>query len=210
MDQISIEFEKRYDRKPGYPRKQFKSWKIPAEIILDHFLLDGTPIVGTVTIGSVSLSFVSHTTSGGEFSIGKGLADILSNRKRLASAGSVKFRILVEMDDFWFQREVTSSLKDTVSSRLAKIKLAEKKPAKKVVQSIVFIRNPDIVAQKLYEAAGRCQRCQKSAPFNRKIDNIPYLEVHHINRLADGGDDTLKNTIALCPNCHRQYHYGCV
>jgi 5-methylcytosine-specific restriction protein A len=32
--------------------------------------------------------------------------------------------------------------------------------------------------------------------------------VHHRVRLADGGDDTTDNAVALCPNCHRKAHYG--
>ncbi|MFM5358466.1 HNH endonuclease [Aeromonas veronii] len=39
-------------------------------------------------------------------------------------------------------------------------------------------------------------------------DGTPYLEVHHKEKLADGGEDTLENTIALCPNCHRKFHFG--
>lgn len=38
--------------------------------------------------------------------------------------------------------------------------------------------------------------------------NIPYVEVHHIKRLADGGEDTLKNIACLCPNHHREIHFG--
>lgn len=37
---------------------------------------------------------------------------------------------------------------------------------------------------------------------------IPYVEVHHIKRLADGGEDTLKNIACLCPNHHREIHFG--
>ncbi|MGH8437576.1 MAG: HNH endonuclease [Pseudomonas sp.] len=33
-------------------------------------------------------------------------------------------------------------------------------------------------------------------------------EVHHKVRLADGGLDTVENAIAVCPNCHRQAHFG--
>lgn len=36
----------------------------------------------------------------------------------------------------------------------------------------------------------------------------PYLEVHHKVPLALGGDDTVANATALCPNCHRQNHFG--
>ena len=38
--------------------------------------------------------------------------------------------------------------------------------------------------------------------------NLPYIEVHHIIRLADGGEDTLKNVACLCPKHHREIHCG--
>lgn len=37
-------------------------------------------------------------------------------------------------------------------------------------------------------------------------DNNPYLESHHIIWLSKGGDDSIENTVALCPNCHRKMH----
>jgi predicted HNH restriction endonuclease len=30
----------------------------------------------------------------------------------------------------------------------------------------------------------------------------PYLEIHHIRPLADGGADHPLNVAAVCPNCH--------
>ena len=35
-----------------------------------------------------------------------------------------------------------------------------------------------------------------------------FLEVHHIKWLSNGGEDSVENALALCPNCHRQAHYG--
>ena len=54
-------------------------------------------------------------------------------------------------------------------------------------------------------AEGKCQYCGNDAPF---IDNNgqPYLEEHHVKRLADGGSDTIDNVVAICPNCHRKIH----
>lgn len=65
-----------------------------------------------------------------------------------------------------------------------------------------------MVAEVLYRANGHCENCKSAAPFLRDLDNSPYLEVHHKKTLADGGDDTVENAIALCPNCHRKAHYG--
>ncbi|MBR2089207.1 MAG: HNH endonuclease [Fibrobacter sp.] len=81
-------------------------------------------------------------------------------------------------------------------------------PQKSIVRTSVYIRNPEIVAAVLKRANGVCEKCKQPAPFKRKKDGSPYLEVHHIKQLKDGGADTMDNAIALCPNCHRKKHYG--
>lgn len=77
------------------------------------------------------------------------------------------------------------------------------------VQSTVtqFVRDPEVVAWVLDQASGHCECCDLKAPFLRE-DGSPFLEVHHVQRLADGGEDTVNNAVALCPNCHRELHYG--
>jgi 5-methylcytosine-specific restriction enzyme A len=55
------------------------------------------------------------------------------------------------------------------------------------------------------KAGGICQLCRKPAPFKNR-DGEPYLETHHIIPLADGGQDSIENVVALCPNCHRKMH----
>jgi 5-methylcytosine-specific restriction protein A len=60
----------------------------------------------------------------------------------------------------------------------------------------------------MLRAKGLCEACGCKAPFIRISDGTPYLEIHHIEPLADGGDDTVKNATALCPNCHRRAHYA--
>lgn len=96
----------------------------------------------------------------------------------------------------------------TNKERLEELKKASKKPTQIIVQQAVFVRNQLVVVEVLLRANGHCEQCKKPAPFLRDSDNTPYLEVHHIVRLADGGDDTVDNAIALCPNCHRKAHYG--
>ncbi|KAA1164453.1 HNH endonuclease [Pseudoalteromonas fuliginea] len=49
--------------------------------------------------------------------------------------------------------------------------------------------------------------CNNEAPF-KKENGEPYLEVHHVLPLSEGGSDTIKNTIAVCPNCHMKFHYS--
>jgi len=54
-------------------------------------------------------------------------------------------------------------------------------------------------------AKGHCELCKEKAPFADQSGK-PYLETHHIEWLARGGADTVGNTVALCPNCHRKMH----
>ena len=116
------------------------------------------------------------------------------------------FEVVSKFSDF--DAAVQKSLKLDIKTRLARLAKAPKKPKKIQKTFDVFIRNPDVVAQALIIAAGKCGKCSNPAPFLRKTDSSPYLEVHHIARLSDGGDDTVENAIALCPNCHREAHYG--
>lgn len=66
-------------------------------------------------------------------------------------------------------------------------------------------RNPYIVEHAKRRAKGSCELCKSPAPFKGK-DGQPYLETHHIVWLARDGADTVENTVALCPNCHRRMH----
>jgi len=68
-----------------------------------------------------------------------------------------------------------------------------------------FQRNPYVTAYTLRRAGRCCELCNNPAPFV-KPNGEPYLEVHHIKHLAEGGYDTIDNTVALCPNCHRKIH----
>jgi 5-methylcytosine-specific restriction protein A len=60
----------------------------------------------------------------------------------------------------------------------------------------------------LLRANGVCEKCKNPAPFFRAKDDTPFLEIHHKIHLANGGEDTIENAIAVCPNCHREFHYG--
>ncbi|MGL1606734.1 HNH endonuclease [Vibrio parahaemolyticus] len=105
-------------------------------------------------------------------------------------------------------KNVSLSLKDTSEERLFRLKSANKRPEVIDSKTKLYRRNPDVVAETLFRANGRCQNCGNDAPFRRKSDDTPYLEVHHIEMLSAGGLDCITNTVALCPNCHRERHYG--
>lgn len=56
-------------------------------------------------------------------------------------------------------------------------------------------------------ADGICEGCDSSAPFVNE-DGDPYLQVHHLEALSDGGADEPENVTCLCPNCHYRIHHG--
>ncbi|MEY1594106.1 HNH endonuclease [Burkholderia sp. Bmkn7] len=107
-----------------------------------------------------------------------------------------------------FDEAIRRSSSDSRTARQTRLKVAPKLPERITVSTYAYLRNPDVVAEVLDIAQGQCQECGKPAPFPRKSDGSPYLEVHHRVRLAEGGEDTVENAIALCPNCHRKMHYG--
>jgi len=71
----------------------------------------------------------------------------------------------------------------------------------------VYSRSPEVVAWVLRQANGICEACGDPAPF-AAANGRPFLEVHHVTRLVDGGPDIVENAVAVCPNCHRRLHYS--
>ncbi|MBP2312931.1 HNH endonuclease [Azospirillum soli] len=106
------------------------------------------------------------------------------------------------------EREVRRAQRSSTAERRQRLASAPRAPVTVTVVTKAFIRNPDVVAEVLERAAGTCEGCGHAAPFARRSDGTPYLEVHHKVPLAAGGDDTVENAVALCPNCHRNEHYG--
>jgi 5-methylcytosine-specific restriction protein A len=82
-----------------------------------------------------------------------------------------------------------------------------KQPEKTYSNVTNYTRDPKVKAWVLKEASGQCEYCEADAPFIT-AEGQPFLEVHHLRRLADRGSDTVSNAVALCPNCHREMHYG--
>jgi len=105
------------------------------------------------------------------------------------------------------EKKITES-KLMRGGREERLKKANKRPEEIEVVSKTFKRNADVITAVLDRANGFCEKCESKAPFIRAKDNTPYLEVHHVIQLADGGEDSVENAIAVCPNCHRECHYG--
>ncbi|MGJ0475731.1 HNH endonuclease [Klebsiella variicola] len=120
-----------------------------------------------------------------------------------------------DLEDKWCYRQVKSEFEEEVeaatklspSARNQILVTESKTPELIEVTTRVYKRSPYVVAEILLRANGKCQNCKRNAPF-LKEDGTPFLEVHHIEWLSKGGEDSVENAIALCPNCHRQAHYG--
>lgn len=102
------------------------------------------------------------------------------------------------------------ALIDTLSDEKLKELLKQKNKAaeKKPLSSIRYERDATVRVAVLRRAAGICEMCNSDAPFKRKKDGVPFLEVHHVQPLSLGGYDIVSNCKAVCPNCHRKAHYG--
>ncbi|MDU9050974.1 MAG: HNH endonuclease signature motif containing protein [Candidatus Electrothrix sp. Rat3] len=93
--------------------------------------------------------------------------------------------------------------------RLLALSKKQKQGRRKIqATTSVYLRNPYLVELTKRQAGGKCQDCNKPAPFVSKKTGEPYLEVHHIIPLAEDGPDSRENLLALCPNCHRKRHHG--
>jgi len=69
-------------------------------------------------------------------------------------------------------------------------------------------RSPTVTAIAKLRADFRCEieGCGYE-PFIGS-QSLLYIEIHHIVRLADDGEDSLENTACLCPAHHREIHFG--
>ena len=102
-----------------------------------------------------------------------------------------------------FQRAISKLSNDELERRARRRSKHRFSKKKHVVTDIA--RDPYITAFIKRKAGGVCQLCGMSAPFLDKYGE-PYLEHHHIEWLSKGGADSINNSSALCPNCHRKMH----
>lgn len=86
-----------------------------------------------------------------------------------------------------------------------RINFMPSKASTRQVSTTTYERNSYVAEYARRRARGKCQLCEQPAPFNDR-NGQPFLEVHHIIWLSRGGEDTINNTVALCPNCHRKMH----
>jgi 5-methylcytosine-specific restriction endonuclease McrA len=105
-------------------------------------------------------------------------------------------------------REVSKIIREKKLSDFDFSSNIRKYPVESRKKILYYDRDPDVVAGALLYANGVCQGCNTKGPFKRDSDGKPYLEVHHIQPLSEGGSDSFDNVCALCPNCHKLLHLG--
>lgn len=190
-------------------------WKAPEHLISKPG--SGTPISYSRTIpletarrlrfyspeGEKALKFISENAIDKQTL--RGIRRLTAASARLLEA----FFTLTEeefIEDF--ERQLQKSFKDGDEIRRKRLENAPRMPEKVSMTKTGFKRNPDVVVEVMKRANGFCEACGKPAPFIRASNGKPYLEIHHKVSLANGGEDTVENAIALCPNCHREMHFG--
>jgi 5-methylcytosine-specific restriction protein A len=112
------------------------------------------------------------------------------------------------------KKELPESKEETARKKAQKLPLDQlefqarysiKESSRREVVSEVFDGDKIVSEYAKRKANGICQLCNMPAPFKNR-DGDPFLEIHHIVPLAEGGQDTIDNVAALCPNCHRKMH----
>ncbi|MFE5321658.1 HNH endonuclease [Paenibacillus sp. NPDC056579] len=84
-------------------------------------------------------------------------------------------------------------------------KYARKTSSRREGKVTNYYRDPYVSEYAKRRANGDCQLCEQRAPFYN-MQGEPYLETHHVIWLARGSEDSIENTVALCPNCHKKMH----
>lgn len=178
-----------------------------SQATMDYFLTSIGKDNGAEFLAKALFSFarnISYRTAQGDSLPG----DRSLYAKHLAACQEPVSKLAEASSDSEFIEEVQQASNDGPEKRRRRLEAAVKKP--RLVPRLIFVfeRNADVVAEALLNANGVCQICFKPAPFKRVSNNSPYLEVHHRTPLTEGGDDSVENAIAICPNCHRDEHFG--
>lgn len=177
--------------------------------------------------GSPNISLLNRDPHDLRLAIGREVGDLKENSSIDSKGGNRFKRVLIHVPIFsnadWTavahaDHELETYSPTADSERLDRIvELLRKQDIKKpegttqpkqtVVTTTAFLRDPLVKAWVLNNANGICEACFEPAPFSRP-DGSAYLELHHLLPLSEGGEDTIGNALAVCPNCHRRLHHG--
>lgn len=109
------------------------------------------------------------------------------------------------MEQYLFEKQKKMKRLSTTEVKERAKQFGAKKVGSRNTVVKIYERNPYVAEYAKRRAKGICELCEQEVPFLNKKGE-PYLETHHIEWLSNGGEDTVENTVALCPNCHRKMH----
>lgn len=178
--------ERRYGREPGDIEKNGSVATIEARVINGSDGFDQVPAEDSYE--AIVDRYPEHFT--GE---AVSLARLRLEREREHFAPTA--------DEAEFEKRVA----ELRSRQSMKLPAGSQEPERRKVTSIAIIRDPAVKAYVLKLAGGLCELCRSEAPFIHQ-NGYPFLEVHHVKPLAEGGSDRVSNMVAVCPNCHRAAH----
>jgi len=116
------------------------------------------------------------------------------------------FRGLVDSEIVRLGGSIPDAMLGSALDDLDDAPLGNASPPRVPYQGTFIVRDERVRKAVLKRAKGRCEHCGDLG--FEKPDGSNYVETHHILSLAEQGPDTLDNVIALCPNHHREAHYG--
>jgi len=91
---------------------------------------------------------------------------------------------------------------------LMRAKSANPRPRQDRTEAPLYARDPAVRAWAMVRSDFRCEVPGCGCYGFLKADGRRYIETHHIVPLGENGEDTIANTAAVCPNCHRKAHYS--
>lgn len=83
----------------------------------------------------------------------------------------------------------------------------EKEPEKREYTREIFARNRGWVKEAKDKFGVYCLHPNCSNTFNKQ-DGLPYIEVHHIVPLFEGGEDAVWNLAVVCSHHHKMAHFA--
>lgn len=133
---------------------------------------------------------------------------------KTTEASVVKYRLLdptpwsvTSYDDTSGQFILTRGVPPPKTIDQFDLQQAEQSPTeKRTVTGEVFARSPEVRRIALERANRKCEYC--GVDGFQTASGLIFLETHHIVPLSNGGADTIYNVAAICPNHHREAHYG--
>jgi hypothetical protein len=164
------------------------------DVVLDR----GTVLAPKAVVGYAALLHFGAPLLAQDFVGGEGTVGF----ERIRAAGfQIGMKAAPDSDEF------RKAVREAKKKKFSTPPVGRKNPPKVETTSKDYSRLPSVVAYVEERANGFCERCESPAPFLRP-DGDPYLEVHHIQPLSEGGADSVENSAGLCPNCHRECHSG--